>query len=141
MFDTLQVAVFVHGRVFGDLEQRETAIRAIAGLLAPGGTISFADALQPAIELATAGLPVSEQLADDIAAAEGKLRQEPEAARIFLPGGTAPQPGDLLPRPDLRATLKALQEHGWQEMYTGALGRRVEFPTGNRNPVLYRPQE
>ena len=89
------------------------------------GTISFADALQPAIELATAGLPVSEQLADDIAAAEGKLRQEPEAARIFLPGGTAPQPGDLLPRPDLRATLKALQEHGWQEMYTGALGRRI----------------
>ena len=89
------------------------------------GTISFANALQPAIELATAGLPVSEQLAEDIAAAEEKLRREPEAARIFLPGGTAPKPGDLLPRPDLRETLKALQEHGWKEMYTGTLGRRV----------------
>lgn len=89
------------------------------------GTISFAAALEPAIELATAGLPVSERLAEDIAGAEAKLRREPEAERIFLPGGAPPQPGDILPRPDLAKTLRTLQEHGPDELYTGALGRTV----------------
>jgi len=89
------------------------------------GTISFAQALQPAIELATAGLPVSEQLAEDIAGAAEKLRREPDAARIFLPGGVPPLPGDILPRPDLAETLRRLQAHGPDELYTGALGRTI----------------
>ena len=89
------------------------------------GTISFGQALQPAIELAKAGLPVSERLAEDIAGAEAKLRREPEAARVFLPGGAPPQPGDVLPRPDLAETLRTLQEHGPVELYAGALGRKI----------------
>jgi len=89
------------------------------------GTISFAAALEPAIALATAGLPVSERLAEDIAGAEAKLRREPEAARIFLPGGAPPQPGDILPRPDLAETLRTLQDRGPDALYTGALGRTI----------------
>ncbi|MCH7749393.1 MAG: gamma-glutamyltransferase [Acidobacteria bacterium] len=89
------------------------------------GTISFAAALEPAIALATAGLPVSERLAEDIAGAEAKLRREPEAARIFLPGGAPPQPGDILPRPDLAETLRTLQDRGPDALYTGALGRKI----------------
>ncbi len=89
------------------------------------GSISFAEALAPAIELATAGLPVSERLAEDIAGAEAKLRLEPEAERIFLPGGIPPQPGDILARPDLADTLRTLQELGPDELYGGALGRKV----------------
>ena len=89
------------------------------------GTISFEQALQPAIDLATAGLPVSDRLAEDIAGAAEKLRQEPEAARLFLPGGAPPQAGDVLPRPDLAGTLRTLQELGWEEFYTGALSRQI----------------
>ena len=89
------------------------------------GTISFAAALEPAIALATAGLPVSERLAEDIAGAEAKLRREPEAARIFLPGGAPPQPGDILPQPDLAETLRTLQDRGPDALYTGALGRTI----------------
>ncbi len=89
------------------------------------GTISFAQALEPAYQLALAGLPVSERLASDISAAEAILREEEEAARIFLPGGSPPQPGDILARPDLAETLLTLQEKGAEEMYTGALGRKV----------------
>ena len=89
------------------------------------GTISFAQALQPAVDLATAGLPVSERLAEDIAAAETKLQNNQEAARSFLPGGAPPQAGDVLPRPDLANTLRALQENGWEEMYTGSLGNTL----------------
>ncbi len=89
------------------------------------GTIPLAQALQPAILLAEQGLPVSERLEEDILAAEDKLRAEPEAARIFLPGGAAPTVGSVLPRPDLAATLRTIQEQGWEELYTGALGRRI----------------
>ena len=89
------------------------------------GTIPLAQALQPAILLAEQGLPVSERLAEDIAAAEDKLREEPEAARIFLPGGSPPAAGSVLPRPDLASTLRAIQEQGWEEFYSGALGRRI----------------
>ena len=89
------------------------------------GTIPFAQALQPAVDLAAAGLPVSERLAEDIAGAADKLRLDPEAARVFLPGGAPPPAGGVLPRPDLAATLRTLQEMGWEEFYTGALGRRI----------------
>ncbi len=101
------------------------AVGAWAEALRRFGTISFAQALQPAVTLAQAGLPVSERLASDIAGAEAKLREEPEAARIFLPGGTLPQAGDVLARPDLAQTLLTLQEKGAEELYTGALGRKV----------------
>ena len=102
------------------------------------GTISFASALAPAIELATAGLPVSERLAADIAGAEAKLRREPEAARIFLPGGAPPQPGDILPRPDLAETLRTLQNRGPEALYTGALGRKiVQFLEGRDGLVTH----
>ena len=101
------------------------AVGAWAEALRRFGTISFAQALEPAIELATAGLPVSERLAADIAGAEAKLRREPEAERIFLPRGAPPQPGDVLPRPDLAETLRTLQELGPDELYTGALGRTI----------------
>ena len=48
------------------------AVGAWAEALRRFGTISFAQALEPAIELATAGLPVSERLAADIAAGGSK---------------------------------------------------------------------
>ena len=108
---------------------RSVSVPGAVGAWAEGlrrfGTITLAQALEPAVELAAAGLPVSERFAEDIAAAESKLRQDPEAARIFLPGGAPLQPGDILPRPDLAETLRTLQEHGPEELYTGALGRKV----------------
>ena len=100
------------------------------------GTISFAQALQPAGRLATAGLPVSERLAQDSADAKGKLGREPEAARIFLPGGAPPLPGDILPRPDLAKTLLTLQEQGAEEFYSGALGRRIVRFIQNRGGLV-----
>ena len=101
------------------------AVGAWAEALRRFGTISLAEALQPAIELATSGLPVSERLAEDFARVEAKLRLESEAARVFLPGGSPPRPGDILPRPDLAETLRTLQELGPDEFYTGALGRSI----------------
>ena len=89
------------------------------------GTISWSEALTPAIGLARAGLPVSERLSLDLAGAEAKLRLEPEAARVFLPGDAVPAPGSVLPRPDLASTLERIQQGGPDELYRGETGQRI----------------
>ena len=123
------------------------AVGGWAEALARFGTIPWADALEPAVRLARDGLPVSERLSSDIAGSGEKLRREPEAARIFLPGGAPPAPGSTLRRPDLAATLERLQQHGPEELYGGETGRRVVAFLQERGGLLrdedmadYRPE-
>ena len=42
-----------------------------------------------------------------------------------MPGDAVPQPGSVLPRPDLANTLERIQEGGPDEMYRGKTGRRL----------------
>jgi gamma-glutamyltranspeptidase / glutathione hydrolase len=101
------------------------AVGGWAAALERFGTRSFAEALAPAVELARAGLPVSERLSLDIAAQEAKVAQNEAAARIFLPNGKPPAAGDTLARVDLAKTLASLQAHGPDELYRGEIGRRI----------------
>ena len=78
-------------------------------LLDRWGTMSFAQVLQPAIELAENGFPLSERLAG-ILAAEEKILKYPTTARIYLPHGHPPKAGEILKNPDLARTLKKLVE-------------------------------
>lgn len=101
------------------------AARGWAAALTRFGTISWSQALQPAVTLAREGLPVSERLSLDIAEQTTKLRANPEAARIYLPGGSAPPAGSVLRLDDMAATLARVQATGADEMYTGETARRV----------------
>lgn len=101
------------------------AVGGWAEALARFGSISWANALEPAVQLARDGLPVSERLSLDIAGQEAKLRRDPEATRVFLPDGVPPSPGDTLRRPGLAASLERLQTHGPDELYRGETGRRI----------------
>src|SRR5688572_18125480 len=58
------------------------------------GTISFEQAATPAMELARDGFAVYPLLANNMGDAVEKYRRWPESARIFLPGGRAPQVGE-----------------------------------------------
>ncbi|MCH8254380.1 MAG: gamma-glutamyltransferase [Gemmatimonadetes bacterium] len=89
------------------------------------GTMSWSEALEPAVQLARAGLPVSERLSLDIAGQAAKVRRDPEAARIFLPGGAPPEAGQKLQMPELAATLERIQQNGPEEFYHGETGERV----------------
>jgi gamma-glutamyltranspeptidase/glutathione hydrolase len=73
------------------------------------GTMSFAQVLQPAIDLAENGYPLSEARARIIAGV-GKIRKYPTTAKIYLPNGQAPQAGEIFKNPDLARTLKKLVE-------------------------------
>jgi gamma-glutamyltranspeptidase/glutathione hydrolase len=78
-------------------------------LLDRWGTMSFAQVLQPAIELAENGYPLSEIRAHIIASSD-KIRKYPTTAKIYLPNGQAPKAGEIFRNPDLARTLKKLVE-------------------------------
>lgn len=101
------------------------AVGGWAAALERFGTISLADALAPGAELAASGLPVSERLALDIAEQEDKVRADPEAARLFLPGGAPPAAGDTLVFAELAATLNRIRTDGPSALYGGPIGERI----------------
>jgi gamma-glutamyltranspeptidase / glutathione hydrolase len=78
-------------------------------LLDQWGTMTFEQVLQPAIQLAEDGFPLSERLARSIASSR-KIRQYPSTTRIYLPGGEAPRAGSIFRNVDLARTLRKLVE-------------------------------
>lgn len=78
-------------------------------LLDRWGTMTFAQVLQPAIDLAENGFPLSERGASYIAGSK-KILKYPTTVKIYLPNGHPPTAGELLKNPDLARTLKKLVE-------------------------------
>jgi gamma-glutamyltranspeptidase/glutathione hydrolase len=74
------------------------------------GTKSLAEVLAPAIDYAENGHPIEESVSQAIRASEELFRQHPSSARVFLPNGRVPEPGELFKMPDLANTLKKLVE-------------------------------
>ncbi len=71
------------------------------------GTKSLAEVMQPAIELAD-GFPIDELRVNYITTRAPIFSQWPEARRIFLPNGRAPNAGDVFVQADLARTLRAI---------------------------------
>ena len=78
-------------------------------LLDRWGTMSFEQVLQPAIDLAENGFPLSERGAGYIAEST-KILKYPTTTKIYLPNGRAPKAGEIFRNPDLARTLKKLVE-------------------------------
>ena len=80
-----------------------------AAALARFGTMSFAQVLQPAIDLAENGFPMYDDLHDfiqgQVATFTGKY---PSTGQLYLPGGRVPEIGEVFRNPDLARTLKLL---------------------------------
>lgn len=106
------------------------AIAGFAEALARHGTISFAEALAPAIEEAEKGLRVDwfTELALTIDAPN--LATDPTSAAIYLVDGKPPRLPEgkascRLPLGNKAKTLKRLAEAGGQDFYTGEIGRAL----------------
>jgi gamma-glutamyltranspeptidase / glutathione hydrolase len=78
-------------------------------LLDRWGTMTFEQVLQPAIDLAENGFPLSEYGASYIAEST-KIRKYPTTVKIYLPNGRSPKAGEILKNPDLARTLRKLVE-------------------------------
>ncbi len=85
------------------------------------GTISWEEALRPAIEYAENGFPISSREASYIERNLETIRQYPTSAAVYLPGGRPPQPGEIFVQKNLARTLRRIAKHGPDLFYKGEL--------------------
>ena len=105
-------------------------------LLSKYGTLTLAQALQPAIDYARDGFPVAEIVSVQWKDAEETLARDPAAAATFLPGGKAPSAGEIFRNPRLAATLEALAKGGRDAFYRGPIGHAIVADMKRRNGLF-----
>lgn len=116
-------------RVPGSGPQAVTVPGAIAGwgaLNEKYGSRPLAELIQPAIELAETGFPVTPIIAEQWREQVRKLQEDPGAAATYLiDGERAPEAGEWFQNPDFARSLRMIAAEGPAAMYGGALGTRV----------------
>lgn len=95
-------------------------VDALAIALAEFGTLSLAEVLAPAIDLAD-GFPWYDFLTRYLTQELDRVRSIPSGARVYLqgPGGTVPTVGSVFRQPDLARTLRALAEEERRHLQQG----------------------
>ena len=96
----------------------------VATALENWGTISLAEAIEPAITLAEDGFKINKFLAEDTASFRTTLQQETSAV-FRLPNGDPLPEGYLLKQPDLAKTLMLIAEQGPDVFYCGEIAEAI----------------
>jgi gamma-glutamyltranspeptidase/glutathione hydrolase len=95
------------------------------------GTKSFKDVLQPAIDYADQGFPISEEIADswhmkNALPLQGCCTQiDPDSAKTFYVGGKPPVAGTMFTNRDLAKAFRLIQQQGRDALYKGEIGRAI----------------
>src|SRR4029453_8711032 len=105
-------------------------------LLAKHGTITLAQALEPAIRYAREGFAVSEIVAWQWREVEDVLARDPKAAAIFLPNGKAPVAGDVFKNPALASSLEQIAKGGRDVFYRGAIAKGIADDMQRRGGLI-----
>ena len=101
------------------------------------GTISLAEALQPAIQIADNGFRINKFLAANIAVDGGITSLQPETKAVFRPGGVPLVEGDLLVQKDLAKTFRLIAQKGADVFYHGEIAQAiVDAQKRSRSPVV-----
>ncbi|OED35638.1 gamma-glutamyltransferase [Chromatiales bacterium (ex Bugula neritina AB1)] len=85
------------------------------------GRLSLAELLAPAIGYARNGYPVSSRVSVDFARQIELLRNDRNAASVFLVDGETPAVGSLHRQPALATTLEAIAQNGRDAFYSGEI--------------------
>lgn len=101
------------------------------------GKLSREQVMAPAIKLAREGFILTRADTDILDTTVARVKQDPEAARIFLrKDGSALQPGDRLVQTDLAHTLEAIAKAGPDAFYHGKIPQAVEAAAKKGGGVL-----
>jgi len=102
------------------------ALSGWAALLHEYGTLSLAEALAPAIDIAENGFPVSPIIAGQWRGNVRILQRDAGASATYLiDGERSPQAGEWFRNPDIAASFRMVAKEGPGVLYGGALGARI----------------
>jgi gamma-glutamyltranspeptidase/glutathione hydrolase len=95
------------------------------------GTISLAEALQPAIELAEEGITVTQALAESLESSAEELQKWPSSVKVFFKDGGVPyEPGETLVQADLADAMKQIAADGPGAFYGGPIAEKIVAEVG-----------
>ncbi len=97
------------------------AINAWAQLMDDHGVLTLAEVLAPAIAFARDGYPISSRVSVDFKSQLALLKNDKNAAAVFLKDGKTPAVGTMHRQPALAATLSAIAENGRDAFYHGEI--------------------
>lgn len=100
----------------------------VAGLLhalEQYGTMTVRQVLQPAVDLALKGFPVSFALHSDLTERAERLGADPAAGASYLVNGAAPALGSVFIQPDLGRVLQTIRDYGHSGFYEGWVAKTI----------------
>ncbi|MGH1362132.1 MAG: gamma-glutamyltransferase [Calditrichia bacterium] len=91
------------------------------------GTMSLAEVIQPAIDLAEKGFPVTFGLHRDFSYLKKSFSRYPASVKaIYKEDGSVYQPGEIWVQKDLAETLKRIRDKGHDGFYKGTTAKLME---------------
>jgi gamma-glutamyltranspeptidase / glutathione hydrolase len=95
------------------------------------GTMNFRQLLEPAVQYAENGFPVSERIAHDWILPEALplrgccTQLDRDSVKTWYVNGAAPKPGEIFKNPDLARTFRLLQAQGIEAFYKGVIAQAI----------------
>jgi len=90
------------------------------------GSMDMDQILKPAISYAREGFPLTELIAYYWAGNARSLSRYPNVKEVFMPGGKAPEKGEIFRNPALANTLEKLAKEGRDAFYKGEIARTID---------------
>ncbi|WIV67017.1 gamma-glutamyltransferase [Natrialbaceae archaeon AArc-T1-2] len=89
------------------------------------GNLTLSDVLQPAINYAVDGYPVTEVIAEAWKQAEDLFTDEHAREAYLVNGERAPRVGETVRFPELGESLRSIADHGADVVYEGEIGEAI----------------
>ncbi|MFC2113323.1 gamma-glutamyltransferase [Bacteroidota bacterium] len=89
------------------------------------GSLEMKEILDPAIQYAREGFPVTEFIAFSMQGGSRGLQKYPGFKEIYMPGGKSPSKGEIFKNPYLANTLEKIASGGRDEFYKGDIARKI----------------
>jgi gamma-glutamyltranspeptidase/glutathione hydrolase len=90
------------------------------------GRLPMAELLEPAIRYAEEGFPVSEFIAHLWQENVRSREKFPGVREVYMPGGEAPETGDVFRNPNLAKTYRMIAEGGRDAFYRGEIAKKID---------------
>jgi gamma-glutamyltranspeptidase / glutathione hydrolase len=100
------------------------------------GKLPWKDLFKPAISYASHGFPVPQWDSMYWPAYADVLRADAEAARLYLPGGHAPELGQIFRNPEYARALDLVASEGERAFYDGSIAQAIVKTSGELGGVI-----